>query len=227
MDDLVCVTLDVDWAPDEAIANAMSALDERGLRATVFATHDSPVLRSIAAAGVHEVALHPNFNDAGGEYEPRLRALKDLYPDAVGGRSHALYVSARIFALYREHGLRYESNAFLPWHPNLRPVSGFGGLVSIPIYWADDLHVALRRPFTLDALGVAEKGLKVLIFHPVRIFMNNDSDEHYVRMKPAYHDADALRAGRADRGVGDLFRELLDHLAADGGGRTTLAELAG
>ena len=225
MDDSVCLTLDVDWAPDEAVAEALDALDSRGLRATVFATHDSPRLREVAADGPHEIALHPNFTDARGDYEPRLRMLKDAYPAAVGGRSHALYVSAAIFALYREYGLRYESNAFLPWHPQLQPVTGFGGLVSIPVYWADDLHVALGRPFTLDALGIAANGLKVLIFHPVRIYMNNDSEEHYQRLKPAYHDAEALRRGRAAHGLGDLWTELLDHLAATGGGRTTLAEL--
>ena len=104
MCDDVCLTLDVDWAPDAVVAAALEVLDRAGARATLFATHDSPLLREVAAGGGHEVGLHPNFDAAD---DGSLEELRHLYPRAVGARSHRLHVSSKVLELYRRHGLRY------------------------------------------------------------------------------------------------------------------------
>ena len=221
MDDAVCLTLDVDWAPDEVIVECVAALDHAGTRATFFATHDSELLRDLAEAGVHEVGVHPNF-DAGPD--GGLPELLRLYPRAVGGRSHRLHVSSEVLQVYRAHGLRYESNIYLPWHPQLRPVARFADLISIPFYWSDDKHLELGRPLELGAVGLDTVGLKVLNFHPVHVFLNTETPDHYARLKHADQQPDVLAGERGARGIGDLFAAVLDHI---GPAARTLQEVSG
>ena len=220
MDDAVCLTIDVDWAPEEVIAEAVAALDARGARATFFATHDSPLLRTLAEGGPHEVGVHPNFEGAA---DGGLPELMRLFPQAVTGRSHRLHVSSEVLNVYRAHGLRFESNVFLPGHPHLRPVARFADLISVPFYWSDDKHLDLDRPFELAAVGLDEPGLKVLNFHPVHVFLNSETPAHYERAKPVYHDPSALRAARGAHGIADLFAAVLDHV---GPRARTIAEVA-
>src|ERR1700685_2467539 len=53
--DLICLSVDVEWAHDEVLADLVGLLDARGLKATFFCTH-----AGVSVAG-HERALHPNF----------------------------------------------------------------------------------------------------------------------------------------------------------------------
>jgi hypothetical protein len=224
-DDTIAITLDVDWAPEAAIAAAAETLERAGVRATFFATHASEVLGALDP-DLFEIGLHPNFNDAGAEVERPIAELKDLYPKAQGARSHSLFVSSRILGLYRAHGLRYEANVFLDGHPHLRPVMRFADLVSIPFNWSDDKHLERERPFDIDAVGLGRPGLKVFNFHPIHVFMNTTSDAHYAAYRPHYRDADELREHIADGpGIGTLFWDLVEALGNGAARVSTMREI--
>jgi hypothetical protein len=222
----VCLSLDVDWVPDPVLAEVLDAIAAAGVRATLFATHATPVLTDLEA-GVIEVALHPHFN-RGDDLDAPLRELKAAYPNALGARSHGLAVSSHMLLRYVAHGLRYESNVFLPGHPGLRPVRRFEELVSIPFYWSDDKHLERGEPFDVERLGLDAPGLKVLNFHPIHVYMNTVSPEHYASYRAHSQDADVL-AQRRDGGVpgvGRLFASILAELARRGEGRLTLADVS-
>lgn len=221
----VCITLDVDWAPDGVMEPVLDALRRAAVKATFFATHASPLLMAIDDPDV-EVGLHPNFNDCGGDFEQRIRLLKEAYPAARGGRSHSLFVSSHILQLYRKYGLSYESNNFLPMHPHLRPVMRFPEFVSIPFYWSDD-KLDVYSSFTLEDLGLATPGLKVLNFHPIHVFMNTTSEAHYLSYKQHYHDVAALRplVNSSQPGVATLFHDVLEHLRRSGARTRTMREI--
>lgn len=224
-DDTIAITLDVDWAPEAAIAAAAAALERGGVKATFFATHASEVLHGLDRE-LFEVGLHPNFNDVGVEVERPLADLKDLYPEARGARSHSLFVSSHILGLYRRHGLRYEANVFLDGHPHLRPVMRFADLVSIPFNWSDDKHLERSRPFRIDAVGLDRPGLKVFNFHPIHVFMNTSSDAHYAEYRAHYQDADALRGRIAQGpGIGTLFNDMVETLAQRATSTATMREI--
>ena len=55
------VSLDIDWAHDEVVRDALALLEEYDVAADWLLTHDSPVLGEVCATG-HRVGLHPNFN---------------------------------------------------------------------------------------------------------------------------------------------------------------------
>ena len=91
----VCLTFDTDWLCDEFLEVTIETLNRFDLPATFFATNDSNLLKSLDH-NRFEIALHPNFLDEDLTWNPdALRKLKDIYPDAIGTRSHALTFSTR------------------------------------------------------------------------------------------------------------------------------------
>jgi len=43
----ICVTLDIDWACDEIIEYSIKLLEEYDVKATIFTTHKSSLLKSL------------------------------------------------------------------------------------------------------------------------------------------------------------------------------------
>lgn len=223
--DRTCLAIDVDWAPDELLAFVLERLDGAGVRATIFATHATSVLDGLDPARF-ELALHPNFERSIDDLEAPLGSLKDAYPDAIGGRSHALFVSSRILETYVKYGLRYEANNFLLLHQGLHPTVRSKDLVSLPSYWSDDKHIELGEAFEVPSMHPAGPGLKIFTFHPIHVFMNTTSDEHYASYKRDYQAPSALRRSIAKgRGIGSLFDLFLAHLTREDQGTHTLADV--
>ena len=222
-DSPLCITLDIDWAPEEIIADVLSLLDEADVRATIFATHDSPQLTSFSCrrnrhAPRFEIGLHPNYRGGFVDADRPLQELKTLYPDAIGGRSHGLCVSSDILAAYVRCGLQYEANIFLVGHEGLKPSARNEDIWSIPCYWSDDNPLCALPPFRIDNLRLDTPGLKVLNFHPIHIYMNTCSQAHYREYRHAMQDVGRVSEliNTTDRGIRDLFVDLLEHVAASG-----------
>jgi len=221
----ICITLDVDWVKDEILEPIIQMIEQAGVKATLFATHQSPLLEELNPQQF-ELGLHPNFNQVNGDFEKPLRELKTLYPNAKGGRSHSLFVSSHILQLYMKYGLKYESNIFLFNHQNLQPVIRFKDFISIPFYWSDDKYISLGSTFTLNQLHLDALGLKVFNFHPIHIFMNTSSETHYESYRTHYQNPAILRKFiNPGEGVGKLFQLLLDYLAGNGDATHTLYEV--
>lgn len=224
----VAITIDVEWAHPEVLKFLVGELDARQLPATFFCTHAGIELNG------HERALHPNFRRQGNSlldgsrevasltdiefYEFVARATQTFCPEAVGSRSHNLFWDSALTAVYRQQGLKYVSNAFLPLAPGLAPVECVKGLLQLPIYYMDywDMNEGATG-FRLDALHLERDGLMVLDFHPNLLFINAQSAAHYAESKRHYHDPERLQALRAPgRGALTLFLEVLDYLAQPG-----------
>lgn len=218
MTEVLYLTFDLDWAVESAVEHVLERLERYDVRATIFATHLSPALMGADRKRV-EIAVHPNYfgQKAHDPAEPVFR-LKEMYPEAVGARSHGLFVSSRIIAAYAAAGLRYESNIFLYRHPGLRAVWRFPGMVSVPFLWSDDKHLELKEPFELPSLPIFSEGLKVLNFHPIHVFLNSESETRYAMAKRNFKDVEWLTSIRNSsvRGIGDLLDELLGWVRANG-----------
>jgi hypothetical protein len=215
--DLICLTFDVDWACEAVLRHLVTKLETARIKATFFATHQSELLSHIDDS-LFEIGLHPNFKDFTVGFEAPVRALKQLYPRAIGGRSHGLFVSSSVLTAYRSCGLNYESNMFLLLHKGLQPTLRFKDLVSIPFYWSDDKHLELGWGYELHALQLDRPGLKVVNFHPIHIFLNTPNPALYERSKTDFHNVDWLRQLQNTEvpGIGTLFDQLLTHLTANG-----------
>ena len=92
----ILVTLDIDWAPDWMVEDVVERLVRAGVRATLFATHDSPLLRSLEGNSEIEIGLHPNFlpgSSHGSTPEEIFATLRSWYPRATACRTHSLVQS--------------------------------------------------------------------------------------------------------------------------------------
>lgn len=57
----IAITI-VDWAHEEVQEDTLQLLADRGVKATLFATHASPQLRYCRGDRQFELGIHPNFN---------------------------------------------------------------------------------------------------------------------------------------------------------------------
>jgi hypothetical protein len=240
-EDLVCLTIDVEWAHPEVLADLTDAIAERGLRATLFCTHPG------VPAGVHERALHPNFRRNGDTmrminrehpdalnwperrlYDCIIRHTKSFCPEAVGTRSHSLFYESDLLPVYQEHGLRYDSSVFLPLMPNIVPVKKEFGVVEFPIYYMDHWDLMENATdFSVAKLQLEAPGLKVFDFHPNIVYTNARTNADYLDDKVDYFNPAKLATRRrTGRGARTLFFELLDHLAARPEKVAVLADLS-
>ena len=237
----IYITIDVEWACREVLAEIVRLLNERGLRATFFCTH-----ADIDVPG-HERAIHPNFRRNGDTlrqlyrnldgaqedltdemvYRHVIHGTKAFCPEAIGVRAHSLFYESDLLAIYREAGLQYDSSYFLPLVPDLKLFWKERDILEIPIYYMDHFDLIARATgFRLAALRLDEPGIKVFDFHPNLVFINASSEEEYLKSKSYYHDYDKLlRSRNPRRGARTLFLDLLDFIARTELPTMTLAEL--
>jgi hypothetical protein len=238
----ICLTFDVEWAADEIIADVLTELAARKLRATFFCTHPG-----IKVPG-HERALHPNFRRNGDTFRDLRRAHGDDFetldetrlftavmertlafcPEAVGVRTHSLFFELQLLPIFQDLGLRYDSSCLLPLQPHLRQHAAMWGITEIPIYYMDHFDLVNQATgFGLAGLKLDQPGLKVMNFHPTMLYINAPDDDYYQACKPDYGDPGALLARRHDGlGARNLFLDLLDEIARGQGTTQTLAEIA-
>jgi len=209
--DKICVTLDADWACDEVIEYSIQFLEEYDVKATIFATHESSLLKSLDPKKF-EVGIHPNLA-ASDDYEKTVDELLGFYPKSIGVRCHGCVQSTNIFRLYIQNGLKYDSSTYIPLREGLYPWWRLKKLVCIPFYWADVTMFSSGLPFEPSQLHLSKNGLKVYIFHPIHVFANTQSEEHYREFKPFYNQVDKLTRLRGKNGgTQTLFVELLRHI---------------
>lgn len=92
----IFLTIDLDWAIDAVIEQCLCMIEETGVAATVFVTHDTPLLSRMRSNARIELGLHPNFNPllegapAAGDARKVMRDLQCFVPEAKVVRSHSM-----------------------------------------------------------------------------------------------------------------------------------------
>ncbi|MGH7814705.1 MAG: hypothetical protein ACREQI_11975 [Candidatus Binataceae bacterium] len=238
---LICLTVDEEWANPEVLADLRRLFDERGLRATFFCTRGG-----VEVPG-HERGLHPNFRRNGGTvrkfrsaagappeewtdreiYEHVVRTTRTFCTEAKGVRGHSLFYDSELLEMYRDAGIEYDSSCCLPLMEGLRPLWKEYDILEIPIYYIDHFDLkAQRTGFALDALRLDRPGLKVFDFHPNIAFINARVNSDYLECKSFYHDYERLlEFRRPGRGARTLLLELLDEIVARRLPAVTMGEL--
>lgn len=186
------ITFDVDWAPEWAIALCADLCAKHGTKATFFATHQSAVLRELAADARFEVGIHPNFlpNSTQGESpESIMSECLSFAPDARSMRTHSLVQSSPIFDMVGSHfsQIQTDMSLLLPFHAQLQPVDYFVGakgrrMVRLPYHWEDDM-VAAWPGWDWAATPAIAPGLAALNFHPILVALNTASLSSYRDLK--------------------------------------------
>ncbi len=220
---IFAITSDIDWAEDEVITYMLDILDEYDCKATLFCTHD---ISSIKGIDKHELAIHPNFTSGRPEVEV-LRELKTLFPKAKGTRSHCLYLHSKLFDIYRELDLVYDSN-YLVSNQIVHPFYLSDNILEIPMFFEDDSYLSKSSDFTLASLDMQSDGLRVFNFHPIHIFLNTRQLSDYEDAKKYSCEPNKI-AGYRNKGEGicDLFIQLLKYIKSHDLETRTLGEIIG
>jgi len=207
-------SFDVDWAPEKVIEDVVTLLKEHNIKGTFFATHYSNVLKNIEKEGIHEIGIHPNFNPLltgeSGHYQKKIDDLLEMYPSAVGLRSHSLVQSCPILIYSLEKNIKYDSNIYIPFGKNLKPFDYFG-LIRIPYNWEDDGQWVSGKSFENCGLKL-DAELNIFSFHPIHIYLNTHNQKMYDAVKHFYQIPEELLKNRNATVVGtrDLFISLLN-----------------
>ncbi len=219
------VTLDLDWAIDEVIDYSLNIMNEQKCKSTLFVTHESELIKSLKNNKRIELGIHPNFNYLfngdnryGKNIDEVVKYYLNIVPDAKSVRSHSLAKSSPILRSFGRHGLEFDCNTFIPFLSNdtlLEPfASWYHNMVVVPHFWEDDVNILHYKQKFSSNFFDKNLGIKVFDFHPIHIFLNTFSYEHYNKAKSHYKDFEMLKkfVNNKEYGVRDYFIELINFI---------------
>lgn len=215
------LSIDIDWAHDDVLADTIDLVEEYRVPVTWFVTHDTPLLARLRSHPDFELGIHPNFNfllsgdgRAGRDAIEVVDRMMAIVPEAKSVRSHSTTQNSGLLDLFARRGLTHECNTFIPIQSGmaLKPWRLWNELTRVPYCWEDDV-VCLYGPesghWPMNRL-IGVEGIKVFDFHPVHIFLNTEHMDRY-EMTRAWHRApQELRAHRyVGEGTRTRFLEFL------------------
>lgn len=180
----VALTFDIDWVCDEILNECIDLVENAGVAATWFVTHDTPALERLRAVKEFELGIHPNFNPLldgkGGSAEYIIDQMLELVPEAVSVRSHSLVQSSRLHELFHRKGLIFDCNDFISQRSKiiLQPWRLWNGMIKVPHFWEDDAECIYKTRTSMHDL-LAHEGIKVFDFHPIHVFLNTEDLTRY------------------------------------------------
>lgn len=159
--------------------------------ATIFVTHNSPLLKSaMSKPNLFEFGVHPNFlprSSHGNSMEEILDYCLEMVPGAVSVRTHGLYQSSPYLLMAAQKGLINEVSTLLPLHKNLYPVivpyttSPLLRTIKIPYFWEDDV---MHKFSDWDWDRQVDGGdIEIYDFHPIHVALNSLDDAAYCALK--------------------------------------------
>ncbi len=187
------ITLDIDWAVDEVIRFTANLLNNNNIKATWFATHETPILNELRNNPLFELGIHPNFNkilngnfENGKNINEIFELMLKIVPEAKSFRSHSLTQNTPIINTAANNGIQYDLNTFIPITSGIRvePFKHTSAIFQLPHIWEDDVHYINSWNYQniLNTIKNYE-GLKILDFHPIHIFLNTEKEERYLNSR--------------------------------------------
>ena len=215
------LSIDIDWAHDDVLAETIDLVEEYRVPATWFVTHETPLLTRLRSHPDFELGIHPNFNfllsgdgRAGRNATEVVDRLMAIVPEAKSVRSHSTTQNSGLLDLFARRGLTHECNTFIPVQSGmaLKPWRLWSELTRVPYFWEDDvacLYGPESSAWTMSRL-IGLKGIKVFNFHPVHIFLNTEHMDRYEKTRAWHRAPQELRAHRYEgEGSRTHFLELL------------------
>lgn len=188
------ITFDIDWAPDWAIEDCVNMCISHNVPATVFVTHDSPLLKDLLAEPKIEVGIHPNFlqgSSHGSTVEEIMDHCLGLAPTSKTMRTHGLVQTTQLFGTIADYykSIEIDVSLFLPHHPNLTSINMYYGasgrcIKRIPYFWEDDCFVTEpNHDWNMSIPILRKPGYQVFDFHPIHVVANMNSLNGYNHLK--------------------------------------------
>ena len=207
----IAFTCDIDWASELVIKDTLDLFQEYKIKSTLFCTHKSIQIDK-CDRNLFEIGIHPNFNkniiEGNGEKGFEIvKKLKDIYPEAIGVRSHSITTSGPILEIFKQNNLLYECNQFIPYSKTINPYKCWNGMSIIQYNFEDDVHFTYNNSFDFSLIDeFSSSKYLIMDFHPIHIYLNTDSEKTYQNAKP-YFNSSSLKKYKNTKeyGVRDLL----------------------
>ena len=172
----ICLTFDIDFAPDFMIEFLMNLLKDNNIKATIFVTHASEQLKKLTQDNDVEFGIHPNLSNNSTQGNSLLHIIDSLstsYPNMLGNRFHHLHYAYRDLTHLSVNGFEYDSSTLLFNSPYLLPAWHQDiNMVILPYLWEDGICENAGMDMSIDNINLTEPGLKIINFHPMNIYIN-------------------------------------------------------
>lgn len=228
----IVLTSDIDWAPEYAIEDLLNIIKSFDFRITTFATHKSEVL--LQKHDFVEVGIHPDFTRKNQNewFDAKIKNLKDLYPDAVGTRSHRNFFGQNIGDIALVNGLEYDVSTFLWNEPFCQAHVDYNGMLRFSYMWEDGIHLDTDTPKKIENINLHSPGLKILNVHPILIYLNAPNDDYRRMVTSQYKDLTQApkeeidkHINRTEYGIKDFYIDILKYLKKENVNSYMLREL--
>lgn len=175
----VCLTFDIDFAPDYMIEKVIDILNEFKTNATFFTTHPSTLLSHLINNTHFEISAHPNITPTttqGNNLETIIHNLKQAFPSIIGNRFHLLGYSykdlitlSKLNFIYDVSSLKFNCPFLFPsYHIDL-------DMVLLTYLWEDGICENTHLPMKYENINLKSPGIKIINFHPMNIFINSSN----------------------------------------------------
>ncbi len=172
----IFLTMDLDWASEDVIDEALPSFNEFALPLTVFQTHFSPNVQVRAKSYPTELEWHPNFlkgSSQGPSTEAIESFLQNLPSERKIVRCH-LYYEPKDFPLFlNKNGISATSDDLSLLSHKASYMKD--GRPEIPLFFEDGCYIKGGHP--LDVRHVLsfmkEEEDYVFLFHPIHLAFNS------------------------------------------------------
>lgn len=225
---MVCLTMDIDWASEYAIEQALTVFEKRKLPVTVFVTHKSQVIDQALAQGRIKCGIHPNFmpdSSQGSTYQEVVDFCYGLLPGARVFRAHRYYDGNDPMEALTAHGIVCESN-ICTLMDVMPPFLHRSMTVSFPIFWEDGAYLYNYDGFDYEFFRerFMQPGLKVINMHPMHLMLNTPYFKYTREIKDRlsreewnHLDEQLIQKLRYDGyGITNFIETMLDDIVSEG-----------
>lgn len=226
---MICFSFDTDHLDEGRMEEFLAQVPVPG-RATFFCTQRYECL----ARSDHELGPHAYLPSSGGDWDTELREKRDLFPQAVGWRSHSCVFSHLIAEDVAKLGYRYMSTFEELGRPQPQPFRQTWGNWHLPVYYMDNLDFSGPRfypdapaPFSRELItrSLAGDGIYVYAFHPIHLLLNSPNAETYFELRERWHRGEPVESLRFDGyGTRSFYDELIGAMGRAGFRSAALAD---
>ena len=214
----IIFTCDIDWASEAVINDSLGLFEENNIKCTLFATHKSKVI-DLCNRKLFEIGIHPNFNQSiisgsGLSAEKTIKKITQIYPEAIGVRSHSLTTSSPLLEIFKSFGMIYESNQHVPYSKTIKPYKCWNEMTIIPYNFEDDVHYAFGRSFDFSLVNEFKSAEYLIMdFHPIHIFLNSETIETYESARDFFQSDELIKFKNTSHfGTRDLLLRTFDEI---------------
>ena len=192
---MIAISFDIDWAPEFMVESIVDRLIEANVKSTWFVTNEGSYLAKMRARpDLFELGIHPNFfpgSSHGSSVPDVISHMKNLVPEAKLSRSHGVFQNGQVlFDLVAIGEIEMDCTMFtygVPFKKCSTLYTPGGNLQRMPVFWADDHEFnSPTSEWTFNKF-LNEQGHMIFSFHPIHVYLNSNSSDHYDKLKKEVH----------------------------------------